>query len=196
MATATKTWDFLSNQQSWTTVNGSNATTAWQTGGGSPASGCIESTIAGRTVASVTTWQIAGTWETLFGIATGQTVTQVGTPSDYSWTLTTYTTGSRSTSGAFNAIVAGVTKQLSAPIGSTGTTAWARAAGSSVAISDLGSSVVTFALLSALATGNSSSARVTMRQDTVTVTITYSATPAAAGSSYYADYYRREVLEA
>ncbi|HUV62981.1 MAG TPA: hypothetical protein VMW24_03730, partial [Sedimentisphaerales bacterium] len=80
MATATKTWAFASTAEGWTAVPAGSMAMAWETSDGSPASGCLQNRLAGKNQnPGLCYWYISGTWESIFGISAGSTVTEVGT---------------------------------------------------------------------------------------------------------------------
>ena len=194
MATATRTWTFDSDLESWSGTPSGATVMQWQSGDGSPSPGCLEATLAGKNEnPGASYWEIAGTWASLFSIPAGVSVTEVGTApnNDYNWSCSEYTTGTGTNSvGPFELYDNTPTLQgtFSAEQGSvTSTTSWVTVDGSAIsvpgAIQDSGTTI-RLRLWVTLRTGNSNSAVVTMHQDTVAITITYSAsTPALSWST-------------
>lgn len=180
MATASKTWAFLSTAESWlwTLVSGSGVTAAWTNADGNPA-GCLEARITGKNLTGVGYWEITGTWEALFGVPTNTKVKTVGTPCDYEWKCSEYTTGaSGNLTGAFELRDSAGTLigTFSAALGFSATSAWANLAGAAVAVpsnQQASNTTIKLRLNCTLKTGNSSSAAVTLRHDNCAFTITY-----------------------
>lgn len=183
MATTTKTFSFAADEEAWVPTDGPATTASWQSGDGSPASGCIQFRIAGKNKSDTPYYEWTGTWEDL-GVTAGDTVSEVGTSpdNDYNWKCSEYNVGAASETGAFEIRDSGGTLigTFSAALGFSSTTAWATRNGSAVTISPASASTTTIKLRlnASLNTGNNNSAAVTLRWDEVKITITHS-TPSA-----------------
>jgi hypothetical protein len=182
-ATATATWAFPSNVEGWTasTPNPNNTTAQWQSADGSPANGSLEMRIIGKNKTdNARTWEISGTWEALFSIPAGSTVTQVGsgTGNTYNYRVSEYTTGAAGQSGPFEFYdnTPALQGTFSTGVNFSGLVSWTTRNGSAISVPAglrASSTIVRFRLTNNLATGSSTSAAVTLRQDTITLTITY-----------------------
>jgi hypothetical protein len=56
-------------------------------------------TTTGKAISNANYLEISGTWESLFGIPSGSTVTTIGTPDAFDYQVLTYTNGASSTAG-------------------------------------------------------------------------------------------------
>jgi len=187
VTTITKTWSFDANTESWTasTPAPNNTTAQWQSADGSPANGSLEMRITGKNKAdNARIWEIAGTWEAIFGIPAGSTVTEVGsgTGNSYNYRVSEYTTGAAGQSGPFAFYDNTPTLQgtFSAGAAFSGLVAWTAKTGAAIAVPSAlqaSSNTVRFRITNNLATGNSTSAAVTLRQDQIVLTITYTLPP-------------------
>jgi hypothetical protein len=179
----TKTYSFPSDAESWSaTLPNPNSTVAqWQSSDGSPANGSLEMRITGKNKTNNGRyWEIADTWENIFGIPAGSTVTEVGsgTGNSYNWSVTEYNVGAAGNSGPFEFYDNTPTLQgaFSAANAFSGTTAWAGKTGSAISVAaglQPSDTTVRFRLTNDLATGNDNGAAVTLRQDQIVLTITY-----------------------
>ncbi|KKP85802.1 MAG: hypothetical protein UR88_C0007G0026, partial [Candidatus Nomurabacteria bacterium GW2011_GWA1_35_8] len=105
-STTTKTWSFVADTESWSATNPAPTSTTpqWQSADGSPANGSLEMRITGKNkINSGRIWEVAGTWEAIFGIPTGSTVTEVGsgTGNSYNYRVSEYNVGAAGNSGPF-----------------------------------------------------------------------------------------------
>lgn len=181
MATISKTWAFPSDVQSWVATKGANTTAIWQSADGNPSNGCLELSLTGKNNSDTPHWDLTGTWEALFGIPAGSTVSQINSGDGYDWKCATFTTGGAGNlTGPFELRDSGgaLIGTISASTGFSGTTAWTAnsPANSTVAVTAANqpsATTVSLRLNATLKTGNSVSAVVTLRHDSITVTITY-----------------------
>src|SRR3989338_1984088 len=105
-STTTKTWSFVADTESWSATNPAPTSTTpqWQSADGSPANGSLEMRITGKNkINSGRIWEVAGTWEAIFGIPTGSTVTEVGsgTGNSYNYRVSEYNVCAAGNSGPF-----------------------------------------------------------------------------------------------
>lgn len=185
MATATASWTYNTSTQSWVFTGGSGSSGAFQATDGSPASGCLQATASGKNRTTANYWELTDTWVNLFGLLPTDTVTAVGggVADGYVWKCSNYTTGAAGcNSGPFELRTSGsvLTGTFSVAQAFSGTTAWSSnvAAASVSGLSELASTTRKFRLRDQLNTGNSGSATVVLRQDTVVLTVTYTSAPA------------------
>src|SRR3989344_7142852 len=181
--TTTKTWSFAADTESWSTTlpNPNNTTAQWQSSDGSPANGSLQMRITGKNKTNNGRyWEIADTWENIFGIPAGSTVTEVGsgTGNSYNWSVTEYNVGAAGNSGPFAFYNNTPTLQgtFSTASAFSGTTSWAGKTGSAISVAaglQPSNTTVRFRLTNDLATGNNNGAAVTLRQDQIVLTITY-----------------------
>lgn len=147
-------------------------------------------TTSGKNKSDANFLETSGTWEALFGIPAGSTVTTIGTPDDFDWQCLTYTTGAASTAGPLELRNSGGTLQLTLATGSSYSSTVARTtkAGTSQAVPSgvqPSNTTIRLRLNSTQATGNSSSAVNALILGHVNVTITYTTAyvlTAASGS--------------
>lgn len=180
---ATKTWSFASDAESWSATNPAptQTTPQWQSADGSPANGSLEMRIVGKNKSnSGRIWEIAGTWEAIFGIPAGSTVTEVGsgTGNSYNYRVSEYNVGAAGNSGPFEFYdnTPALQGAFSAATAFSGLVAWTTKTGAAVSVPaglQASNSTVRFRITNDLATGNNNSAAVTLRQDQVVLTITY-----------------------
>jgi hypothetical protein len=177
MAVATTTFQFINNAQNWGATTGS-----WTGSDGSGAvTGCLETKLEGKNISqSGSYFEVLGTWHELLNIPLGSTINQI-TNCIYDWKIPSASTAAASTTGpvelrTFDATYIG-TLQSGSGIGSA-TTAWATVANMaspftvpSTYIQDY--TPIRLRLAATLATGNSTTARIMLLQDTVTITVDY-----------------------
>src|SRR3989344_252403 len=195
-STVTKTWSFVADTESWSATNPAPTTTTpqWQSADGSPANGSLEMRITGKNKSnSGRIWEIADTWEAIFGIPTGSTVTEVGsgTGNSYNYRVSEYNVGAAGNSGPFEFYDNTPTIQgtFSTATAFSGLVAWGTKTGTAISVPaglQASNSTVRFRITNDLATGNNNSAAVTLRQDQIVLTITV-ASPASAVICYPTD---------
>ena len=183
----TKTYSFPSDTESWsaTACGAAGATCIWQSGAGSPANGSLEEPETRKNKGGTWTWQLSGiTWENI-GVPSGATVTAVD--GSYNHTMATCTdcntTGSN-TSGTLSIRDSGDTATvatLETAVSYTGAAGWAsrNASGAqSIGASYQASNTAVIIRLSgSIQTNNVTGAQAVIRQDEISLTITY--TPAS-----------------
>lgn len=176
MATLVVTFDFLNDAQSFTGTAGANSTLAWTGSFGNPA-GDLQSQITGKNHTNSNHWDRTLTFETM-GVPPKSVITGITSASMQS-RCTTFTTGASSTSGTA-VLVDGTTtvtlssaRTFSATDASFVTTNGVDSTGLTLQSADS----VTITINNTLATGNSASANVTLQQDQLTFTITYTQLP-------------------
>lgn len=182
-ATVTKTWSFAADAESWTATNPAPTQTAtqWQSADGSPANGSLEMRITGKNKSnSGRIWEIADTWEAIFGIPAGSTVTEVGsgTGNSYNYRVSEYNVGAAGNSGPFEFYdnTPALQGAFSAATAFSGLVAWTAKTGAAVSVPaglQASNNTVRFRITNDLATGNNNGAAVTLRQDQIVLTITY-----------------------
>lgn len=184
MATASKTWTFTSDLQSWvaTSVGTGNSCVRSSTNGHNDA-GCINNGTTGRNHSGTGHFDLTGTWEALFGIASGSTVTAIMVSGDGYWgRCATFTTGAASTDGPLELRDSGGTLLLTLVSGTaySGTFAYANRTPSGAqqnqaipSAQQASGTTVAIRINGSVTTGNSSSASNQLFQDDITVTITY-----------------------
>ncbi len=188
MATATKQFSFNVDLETWAFTGGNAATTGSRdttedsTNDTNAGTGAMQARTAGKNKASSNYWEWSGTWEGL-GVPAGATVTAVNC--DYDWKCSEYATGSSDSTGPMELRNSAGTLRntFSTALGFSATGSWASRAGSNqTGLTDASNTSIKLRLNSITSTGNSTSAAVTLRQDWVVVTITYTvgATVAAA----------------
>ena len=182
-STTTKTWSFVADTESWSATNPAPTTTTpqWQSADGSPANGSLEMRITGKNkINSGRIWEVAGTWEAIFGIPTGSTVTEVGsgTGNSYNYRVSEYNVGAAGNSGpfAFYDNTPTIQGTFSTATAFSGLVAWTTKTGTAISVPaglQASNSTVRFRITNDLATGSNNSAAVTLRQDQIVLTITY-----------------------
>lgn len=172
VSTVTVTFDFALNAQSFTSTPGANTTMAWDNANGNP-SGSLSSTITGRNLSNANKWTRTLTYEAL-GVPPGATVIGIGSASMQS-RCTTYTTGATSTAGSVTLLDGGTTVTLAVSRNFSATDAsWVTSNGTTVnGLSSASTTSVTITINNTLATANSASASVVLKQDNLTFVITY-----------------------
>jgi hypothetical protein len=75
VATTLKTWSFLAGAESWTWTTGANSTATWTVALGNPL-GSHYDDITGKSKSNTNYCEISGTWEALFAVTAGVTVTK------------------------------------------------------------------------------------------------------------------------
>ena len=189
--TATKTWTFDSDTESWAftyPAGANNTTDSWQSADASPSNGSLQLRISGKNKTNTDRRRdISGTWESLFGIPANSTVTEVGsgTGNSYYWRVSEYATGAAGTVGPFTFRDSSETLigTFSSGTSFSATSNWAQKTGTAVSVPanlQASSSTVLFRISNDLATGNNNNAAVTVRHDTVSLTITYTPPPAVS----------------
>ena len=194
-ATTTKTWSFVADTESWSATNPAPTTTTpqWQSADGSPANGSLEMRITGKNKENLgRIWEVAGTWEAIFSIPAGSTITEVGSGSgnSYNYRVSEYNVGAAGNSGPFAFYDNTPTLQgtFSTATAFSGLVAWATKTGTAISVPaglQASNSTVRFRITNDLATGNNNGAAVTLRQDQVVLTITY--TPPAVDTPTFTD---------
>lgn len=81
MTTTTMKWSFDVDAQGWTRSGGGIEVLSFESSLGNPA-GCLSNTQTGRNQRGVASWQLSGTWESIFGIPSGSTVDSILTSGD------------------------------------------------------------------------------------------------------------------
>lgn len=184
MPSLTVTFAFPTDAQSFTATPGANSTLSYDGAVGNPA-GALKSRITGKNLSNANKWARTLTYEAM-GVPAGSTILSIKTGSMQS-KCTEFTTGASSTSGAAT-LVDGVTTVTlsSARTGIAATDAgWVTTNGvDATGLSKASSNSVTITINNTLATGSSSSAAVTVYQDQLTFTITYSVVMVGGTSSY------------
>src|SRR3989338_5488776 len=183
----TKTYTFDSTAESWsaTACGAAGATCIWQSSDGSPANGSLEEPETRKNKGGTWIWQLSGiTWESL-GVPSGATVTDVD--GSYNHTMATCTdcntTGSN-TSGTLSIRDSGDTATvatLETAVSYTGAAGWAsrnasgsQSVGAAYQASNTG---IILRLSGSIQTNNVTGAQAVIRQDEISLTITY--TPAS-----------------
>jgi len=181
-ATVTKTYSFPSNSEGWTNTScgqAPGATCAWQSGDGSPAAGSLEEDETRKGKSGTWTWQLSSiTWESL-GVPANSTVTAVD--GSYNHKMVTCTScGTTNTSGNLLIRDSGDTATiatLETAVTYSGATSWAsrnasgaQSIGASYQASNTG---IILRITGTLATENVTGARATLRQDEISLIITY-----------------------
>lgn len=151
---------------------------------------CDKFATTGRSKSDANYLEISGTWETLFGVPAGATVSLIGTPDAFDYQCLTYTTGAASTAGPLELRdSAGTTLLLTLAAGAaySGTVARTTKAGTQQAIPSAqqpSNSSIRIRLRSQQATGNSSSANNTLLLGHVNITVTYAFVDALTAGSF------------
>lgn len=190
MATQNKLWTDVST---WTPTVGANTTSANDTTDFSGET-AVKFTTSGRGKSNTNFIEISGTWESLFGIASGSVVSTIGTPDDFDWRCVTFTTGAASTAGPLELRDSSGTLLLTLAAGASysGTTTRATKAGTAQAVpaaQQASNSSIRLRLGSTMATGSSNSAVNALVLGHVNVTISFvtqqagTATPAGVSST-------------
>jgi hypothetical protein len=81
MATATKKWTFDVDVQGWVPQTGGIEVLAFQSSLGNPP-GCLSYTQEGKNQTGVDGWDLFGTWESIFGVPSGSSVTSIMSQGD------------------------------------------------------------------------------------------------------------------
>ena len=187
MATTNTLWPWTSTAESWVgTPATGDVVMQWQSGDGDPSSGCLEARIVGKNKNPGTSyWRLSGTWASIFGVATNDTVTAVeknDASGLYKWICSEYTDGTGDNYiGPLEIYDSGETTLIAtlanAETSVTATTSWAFSTDTGQQAIDsayqLGSTSIILRHSVTLRTGNSSSAAVTLRHDTLDIKITY-----------------------
>ncbi len=200
MAVVTKKFSFNVDLENWaftiggaTGMAGTRDTTEDATNDINAGTGVIQARRTGKNLTNGTSYWEWGngtlTWEDL-GVPAGCTVTAVNL--DFDWKCSEYTTGANTSSygpaelrNSTGATVTG-TFSVSATFGAT--SAWATRAGTQITgLSQASNTAIRLRIGAKPNTGNSVSAAVTLRQDWVVVTITY--TPATRTKTFTEDGY-------
>lgn len=172
MATLNVLYGFASDAQGFTANPAASASLSWSTGD----SGSLQSSVTGKNHSSqASSWTLTTTWQGL-GVPAGATITGVTAASMQSQCTAFTTGGSSHTSGAVTLVDGATTITLSAQRSFTTTDAspvttnGVDATGLALAASDS----ITLTIPNVLSTGNSASAAMTLLQDELAFTITYS----------------------
>ena len=186
--TVTKTYTFDASLESYSATCGTNVTCSRDTSDGSPGAGDLQEALATKNNNRTWQWELSGiTWESL-GVPVNSVVTDVdGSYNHKSAVFTSGSTGSGdNTSGVLTIRDSAGTTVLATPeteVSSTGTAAWAtRNATGAVSIpaaSQASNTSIRIRLAGNIRTANVTGASVTLRQDQITLTITYSEAPTA-----------------
>lgn len=102
MGTATATWTFDSNSQSWSGQGAaSGQSLTWVSTGGDTTPGCLSNSLTGPSGSGY--WLLQGSWNSLFGLPSTAVVTQVGGGSgdQHAWYCSTFSNAAASTEGPF-----------------------------------------------------------------------------------------------
>ena len=189
MTTLVKTFSFPTDAESFTfSASQADGTGQYQSGDGSPASGCLESEVTGRNKTSINTWTWTGTFEDLDAALIGQTITGISSASA-NHACTTYGVvvinawhgdTTNTLPGAY--LVASTdTVALSAAVSYSATAAWANSTGTDNLSLNAGSGwastqAITIYLKSEVKFGNNGGNDVVIRQDELKFTVTYEST--------------------
>lgn len=192
MATASVTWTFTSDLQSWVAHStGSGNLCQRSASNGHADAGCLNDGTTGKSKSGTGYFDLTGTWEAIFGISAGSHVTAIMVSSDGYWgRCLTYTTGAASTDGPLELRDSGGTLLLTLTTGR----AYSAADGAYVhtqptagqqnqaiaAGQQPSNTTIALRLRGSVNTGNSVSASNQLYQDDITVTITY--TPPVTGN--------------
>ncbi|MDP2671633.1 MAG: hypothetical protein Q8P13_04230 [bacterium] len=182
-STLTKTFTFDADTESWTATacGAAGATCAWQSSAGSPANGSLEEPETRKNKSGTWTWELSGiSWESL-GVPTGSVVTVVD--GSYNHTMATCTncnTTGGNTSGTLSIRDSGDTTTvttLETEVSYTGATSWAarnasgaQSIGASYQASSTG---IILRLSGSIQTNNVNGAAAVIRQDQISMVITY-----------------------
>ena len=192
MATASKTWQTASDWGAWTATKGNPSTTSsvpTANGQGGSSDGFAQMATSGKNKASSNYWTLSGTWESIFGVPAGSTVTSILISGDgYYYECTAYNTGSGDSSGPIELRdgSGNLLLTLVASTSVTGTKAWTAVAPGTLnqavpSAQQASGSSIQLRVNSVTSTGNSNSGACTLGQDALKVTITYTApSPVAA----------------
>jgi hypothetical protein len=174
MATATKTWDFTTGTLGW-----SFAAVATETGVQNGTNGLTVS-LAGKNLtaseisAGATGWSVTGTYESIWGIPSGSTVTQIALTTDsVDWLCSVFTTGVAGLAHKVAANNTGTEQMLAGASYSTTTTRATVNLTTVQTVSEASSTSRTYIICTNLATGASNSAVVTVGYPKLVLTITY-----------------------
>ncbi len=167
----TITYSFATTAESFTATAGADSTLSYDAANGNPA-GALKSRITGRNKNNVNKWSRTLTFADM-GVPSNATVTDI-TSGSYSWRCTEYTTGATSTQGPVTMSWTGNSATLVSSSTFAATGNYATATGvNKTGLSLAASTSVTIDISNTLATGNSSTAAVTLYQDQLTFSITY-----------------------
>lgn len=183
----TATYSFASDAEGWSasSCGAAGGSCSFQSGDGSPSSGSIETSETRKNKGGSVVWQISGiTWEDL-GVPSGATVTAVdGSYNHKMATCTSCNTSGGNTSGDLLIRDSGDTTTiatLETAVTYTAATSWAsrnangaQSIGASYQASTTG---IILQLSGNIQTNNSGGAAAVIRQDEVSLTITYTAAP-------------------
>jgi len=181
MATVTKRFSFNTDLESWTSSVGagttaSRSTTEESTNDTNSGNGALSLRIYGKSKTNAGNyWIWSGTWENL-GVPSGNVVTAVNV--SYDWRCSEFATGTGTNRVGPCVLLSSsdITRATfsTAQSSVTGSTSWATVSGTEYSgISDASNTTIKLKITTDLATGNSSTAAVTMVQDWIQVTITY-----------------------
>lgn len=185
-STQVKTFTFAADTESWTATScgAAGGTCAWQSSDGSPANGSLEESETRKNKGGTWTWDLSGiTWESL-GVPAGGVVTSVdGSYNHIMATCTSCNTSGGNTSGTLSIHDSGDTTTLATletAVSYTGATSWAarnasgtQAIGASYQASTTG---IILRLSGGIQTNNTTGATAVIRQDQISLTITYTLT--------------------
>lgn len=176
MTTLALTFTFIADAQGFTATPGAATTMAYDAATGNPA-GCLSQSITGKNLSNNNKWELITTYEAL-GVPKGSTVTGI-TSASCTTSCTAYTTGLSSGTGA-TFLDGATTVTLASNKTFTGTYVYAGNGQTGIdntGMSSPSSNSVTIRWSATLATGNSSSANVVLKQDLMAFTITYTTGP-------------------
>jgi hypothetical protein len=182
MADVVKQFSFNTDAEGWTfsagggsNLSGTRDTTEDATNDTNSGTGVLQTVRSGRNATNGTPyWEWTGSWESL-GVPAGSTVSAVNL--NYDWRCSTYTTGNN-TSATGPAELRDASGNLRGTFSTAqtfgATTSWATKTGTAITgLSDTSSTQIKLRIGASPKTGNSTSANVTLRQDWIVVTVTY-----------------------
>ncbi len=169
------TFNFASSSEGFTATTGGQSTASFDSGNGNPA-GSIYTQITGRRRTNSNYWEWTGTFEDL-GVPSSSIITAIQLTGAYN-RCTVYSTGQQSTAGPYELRDStGATVLATLWAGrdfSAVDPSWVFVSGSNQILSDIPSNTtIKIRLNNTLRTGNSNSARVTLYDDQISLTITY-----------------------
>ena len=176
MADLVKTFSFAADSESFVfTSTSGDSTGVWLSSDGDPANGSLSSTIAGRKKSDTAHWDLTGiTWESL-GVPAGSTVTGVSVAS-CNHRCSVWVSGSTASLESISLVDGANTIELAGSASYTGTTAWTNVTGAGATGLSLASdNSISIAIATATLTSNTGTTDITLLQDELTFTVTYSA---------------------
>ena len=193
MTDLVKTFSFPSDSESFVfTSDSGDSTGAWLSSDGDPANGSLSLTTTGRKKPDTAHWDLTGiTWEDL-GVPAGAIITAISAAS-CNHKCSVWVAGDTASLESIALIDGAITIELAGLVAYTGTTAWANKTGAgATGLSLASSNALSIVVDTATLTANAATTDITLLQDEITFTITYSAgstttpitlTPTAVGSS-------------